>query len=240
MDYGVLTLYCQYQDPLSWRLTQQDPMEDTVSNPADFEYLKLAFREGGGLGFIEKEDGNNHFTLTLLTPKERGQFIKNEILPKGASCIFMMPKAWERKQNRILTGGTLMFAVDSLTTVFQTTLMQVVDARKPNNAQLYPDARSKFKPTRNIHAYAAAYLKGYERSLERSLKDATALGLMNTVTLAEMKREQALLPTLKAVMAQLKELVECYQRNEIPKTMEETLVRDVATLPKDALIDSYI
>lgn len=210
VSHGVLTLYGQYQGPMVWNLTQQDPLEGKVGNPADFEYLKL--------GFEEKEGGDNHFTLTLLTPKEREQFIKNEILPKGPSSVFMMPKAWERKQNRTLTGGTLMVAFDSLATVFQTILMQVVDARRPNNAQLYPDAKSKLEPTRNIHTYAASYLKGYGRSLERVLKERPqALNLMGANALAEVKREQALFQTLKAVTDHLGELVTYYQKYVPPK-----------------------
>ena len=190
--------------------------------------------------------------LAILTKRERERFLKDEELPHGASpvsatLVFTMPKNWKAKQNRALTGGTITLVADDLVTVFRNNLMQVIDEARPHNAELYPDAKSKLEPTKNIHAYAGIYLKGYQKRFDRVFQDdphATSLKLMNARTLADLKREQTLVLTLKTITNLLGELIGIYQQNQVPKDtrikeLEEIIVREVLALSRDKLTCSY-
>ena len=239
IDHGVLTLYCRHERPLAFRLSVANSLDDdTPPDPATLEYLKLDF---------EERASGNQYTLAILTKRERERFLKNETLPQGASpvsatLVLTMPKNWEAKQNRALMGGIITLIADDLVTVFQNNLMQVIDARRPHNAELYPDAKSKLEPTKNIHAYAGIYLKGYQKRFDRVFQDdphAISLKLMNARTLADLKREQTLVLTLKTITGLLGELIGFYQQNQVVKEIEETIVREVLALPKDKLTYSY-
>ncbi len=240
IGYGILTLYCQYQHPLAWRLIQQDPLEDRgstfdrVGDSGNFEYLKL--------GFVEKEGGNNQFTLSILTKRERDRFLKDEEIPQGASCVFTMPKDWERKQNRILTGGIISLVMDDLVTVFQNNLMQVINPKSLHNAELYPDGESKLEASRNIHDSARVCLRGYQKRLDRVLKDTHnyIINLMNADTLADFRREEVFVLALKTITNLLSSLVDFYRQNQAPTDLEETIVNEVLALSKDRLKYSYL
>lgn len=231
MDYGGLTLYCQYERPLAFCLSQDDPVD-----PA---YLKLNFEEKG---YPRNQSQTSLFTLGLLTQKERNQYLRDQKPPKGETLVLWMAKDWERKQNRTLTGGTITLVLDDLVTVFQNNLMQVIDARRPHNAELYPDGKSKLEATRNIHAYASVYLKGYRKRFDQVLKDQhhTVINLMNAATLADFKREQVFVLTLKTITDFLGSLVDSYKQNQTSKELEETIVREVLALSKDKLKYSYL
>ena len=231
MDYGGLTLYCQHERPLAFRLSQDDPV--------DPEYLKLNFEENG---YPKNQSQTSLFKLGLLTPKERNQYLKDQEVPKGESLVLWMPKDWERKQNRTLTGGTITLVLDDLVTVFQGNLMQVINIEHPHNAQLYPDGKSKLEGTKNIHTYASIYLKGYQKRFDRVLKDQhnTVMNLMNTATLADFKREQVFVLTLKTITGFLGDLVDSYKQNQVLKEVEALVVREVFALSKDKLTYSYL
>ena len=236
MDYGGLTLYCQYERPLAFRLSQDDPV--------DPEYLKLNFdrRAWEEKGYPKNQSQTSLFTLGLLTQKERNQYLRDQEVPKGESLVLWMPKDWERKQNRTLTGGTITLVLDDLVTVFQNNLLQVINAEHPHNAQLYPDGKSKLEATKNIHAYASIYVKGYQKRFDRVLKDPhnTTMNLMNAATLADFKREKVFILTLKTITDFVGELVHSYKNNLVPKELEALVVREVFALSKDKLTYSYL
>jgi len=236
IGYGLLTLYCRHERPLEFRLSVPDVLEDTPPDPATLEYLNLSFEETG-------RASGNQFALALLTKRERERFLRDEEVPQGASLVLTMPKNWEAKQNRALIGGTITLVADDLVTVLQNNLMQVINPRSPHNAVLYPDAKSKLEPTKNIHAYAGIYLKGYQKRFDRVFKDpdAISLKLMNARTLADLKREQTFVLTLKAINNLLGELVGFYRQNQGARDtrvreIEEAIVREALALPRDTRV----
>jgi hypothetical protein len=240
IGYCILTLYSPYERPLVLRLSQEtDASGQAQRNPAHVDYFKLDF---------EERRGQNHFTLGRLTEREQAQVLSGQALP-GGSLVFSMPKAWEQKQNKALTGGTLIWIADDLVTVFQNNLMQVIDARMPQNAQLYPDGRSKHEAAKNIHAYAQTCLKGYQRWFEKVLKDphrlapcegGGALNQMNANTLGAFKKEQTFALTLKTVTNLLGNLVGFYQQNQVSRELEHQIVREVSALPLGKLTHGYL
>ena len=225
IDYGVLTFYCEYERPNTYPLSQEAGLGEEVVDP---DYFKLCFEEGMR---------QNSFTLGRFMKKEREQFLKNEQIPKGASLVLRMPGAWKRRQNRSLTGGTLVLVMDSLVTIFQNNLMQVINPKSPNNAQLYPNGKSKLEPAANIYAYAPVYLKGYQKRFARVLNDPhhTALNLMNAKTREGFRREQVFVLTLETITKLLGGLVDSYKQNQVPKELEERIVREISVLSKDTL-----
>jgi hypothetical protein len=238
IDYGILTLYRPYERPLVLRLSQETDASGQANqrNSTNFDYVKLDFEEGRG---------QNRFILGRLTEREQTQFLSGQTLP-GGSLMFSMPK---QGQARALTGASLIWITDDLVTVFQNNLMQVIDARKPQNAQLYPDGRSKLEAARNIHTYAETCLKGYQRGFEKVLKDphrlapcegGGALNQMNANTLGAFKKEQTFVLTLKAVTNLLQELVGFYQNNQVSREVEHQIVREVSALPLGKLTHGYL
>jgi hypothetical protein len=225
ISHGGLTLYGRYGRPLAFRLS----VSDFEGNPDGTVFFKMAFEEGKP----------NRFTLKLMSKREESQFLKDGCPPKGFAHVFWLPKAWEASHNKPLVGATLTLGMDSLAKVFQNNLIQVIDARRPHNAELYPTAASKLEPAHNIYAYAGVYLRGYRRWMER-MKAPQTLILMDRNARADLASEEALLLALEDVTCKLGKLVELYQQGQIPKGLEETLVQDVAALPRGKLKRSYL
>jgi len=225
ISHGVLTLYGRYGRPLAFRLS----VSDFEGNPDGTVFFKMAFEEGKP----------NRFTLKLMSKREESQFLKDGCPPKGFAHVFWLSKAWETSHNKSLVGSTLTLAIDSLAKIFQNNLMQVIDARRPHNAELYPTAASKLEPAHNIYAYAEVYLRGYQRRMER-MKAPQTLILMNRNARADLASEEALLLALEGMTLKLGELVGLYQQGQVPKGLEEALVQDVAALPRGKLKGSYL
>jgi len=225
ISHGILTLYSRYGRPLAFRLSTGD----FEGNPDGTVFFKMAFEEGEP----------NRFTLKLMTQQEKKRFLKDGCPPKGFAHVFWLPKAWEGNHNKLLVGATLTLAMDNLAKVFQNNLIQVIDARRPHNAELYPTAASKLEPAQNIYAYAKIYLQGYQRRMER-MKAPQTLILMDRNARTDLASEEALLLALESMTRKLGELVGLYQQGQVPKGLEETLVQDVAALPRGKLKGSYL
>jgi hypothetical protein len=233
---GFLVHYSLYERPSIFPLAVKDFLEwdtpNSASDPENMQHLKLNFLEGD----------KNSFTLQLLTNEERITLLKEEKLPKGASIVFSIPEAWKEKRDKSLTGGNIVLATVDLVTLFQGNLMQVINPKSPHNAQLYPDAKSKLEPIVNIYAYALVYLERHQKRLNCILKDPhhTALSLMDAKTLKGFKKEQALVLTLETITKLLGGLVDSYKQNQVPRELEEQIVKEVSGLPTDRLNDSYL
>lgn len=223
ISHGILTLYGRYGRPLMFRLSTGD-----CAPPDGAVFLKMGFGEGK----------QNSFTLKRMAKREEGRFLKDGYL-KGSDLVFWLPKVWEGSFNRPLAGGMLVLAMDGLATLFRTNLIPVIDAQKPHNAELYPNASLKLEPVRNTYVYANVYLQGYRKRMAW-MNHPQTLMLIKKHALAALRGEEAFLLALEDVTRKVGELVRLYGQGQVPEYLEAEVVQDILALPKGSFRGSWL